>query len=319
MSLISLRLAGLGAALVLAVAAAFSPSVLVERPVYDVVAFVDITMSMNARDYRKDGRPQSRLDAAKEGLVATAARLPCGTKMGLGVFTERRSFLLLNPLDVCANFTAFAGAVGGLTWRMAWEGDSRIASGVFEAIRLAKDIDADVLFMTDGQEAPPLRVDIPLEYDGKPGDVRGLLVGVGGDQLTPIPKFDDFGRENGFFSMADVPQASRIGPPPADAENLPGYNPRNNPFGDMPAGDEHLTSLREPHLKELGRLTGLGYTRLSSPDALADAIEANSRATEAEAPLDLSPIPAAAAFAILLAVYAAPFVRGRLARRRAFA
>ncbi|GLK67997.1 vWA domain-containing protein [Hansschlegelia plantiphila] len=310
------RTLALAAAFLLAIAAAFGPTTRAERPVYDLVAIVDITMSMNARDYVRDGRPQSRLDAVKERLVAAAARLPCGTRMGLGVFTERRSFMLLAPLDVCANFTAFTGAVSSITWRMAWEGDSRVSSGLFEAVQLARESHADLVFLTDGQEAPPLRADQPLTYDGKRGDVRGLLVGVGGDQLTPIPKYDDFGRETGFLSMTDVPQESRLGPPPADAESRPGYNPRNAPFGEMPGGEEHLTSVREPHLRELGGMTGLGYTRLGAPEALAEAIEANAVARRVPVRIDLSPIPAAAALLALSLVYGAPFAAGIRRRMR---
>jgi len=312
-----LRLWALAVALLLALAALWGPTAKVERPVYNLMAFIDITMSMNARDYAREGRPQSRLDAVKERLTAAAARLPCGTKMGLGVFTERRSFMLLAPLDVCENFTAFAGAVSGVTWRMAWEGDSRVASGVFEGLRLARETGADLLFFTDGQEAPPLRADVPLTYEAEGAAVRGLLVGVGGDQPTPIPKYDDFGREVGFLAMSDVPQESRIGPPPADAESRPGYNPRNAPFGEMPAGEEHLTSVREPHLKKLGRLTGLGYARMGDPDALAAAIAANARAEEKPVRIDLAAIPAGLALAILIALYAAPLAAPRIAGRRA--
>lgn len=313
-----LRFWALAAALLLALAALWGPTAQAERPVYNLVAFIDITMSMNARDQTRDGRPESRLDAVKERLTAAAARLPCGTKMGLGVFTERRSFMLLAPLDVCKNFTAFAGAVSGVTWRMAWEGDSRVSSGVFEALRLGRAIDADVLFFTDGQEAPPLRTDIPLSYDADgPAAARGLLVGVGGDQPTPIPKYDDFGREIGFLEMSDVPQESRIGPPPADAESRPGYNARNAPFGEMPAGEEHLTSVREPHLQELARLTGLGYARMGAPDALAEAIAANARPTAKPVRIGLAVIPAGLALAILVALYAAPLAARRRSGRRA--
>lgn len=310
-----LRLVGLAVALAAVVVAAWGPRMRAERPVYDLVAFVDITISMNARDYEKDGKPQGRLDAVKERLIAAAGRLPCGSKVGLGVFTERRSFLLFEPFDVCRNFTAFSGAVQSLTWRMAWDGDSRIAQGVFGALDIVRPMKADLLFLTDGQEAPPRRIDQDLVYEGEVGEVGGLLVGVGGDRLVPIPKYDDFGREDGFFSMADVPQESRIGPPPEGAENRPGYNARNAPFGEMPGGEEHLTSVREPYLRDLGRLTGLGYARLDDPQALAAAIEANARPRPTETDIDLAPIPAVAALLALVAIYGAPLA-GAFRRRR---
>ncbi|MFD1702450.1 vWA domain-containing protein [Methylopila henanensis] len=311
-----LRTLALGAALALSVAAALQPEAEAEQPTYDVIAFVDITGSMNARDYAAaDGKPQSRLDAVKSRLATAVGRLPCGSRFGLGVFTERRVFLLFEPMETCRNFNAISGAIAGLDWRMAWEGDSRVSAGLFRAIDAARPAGADVMFLTDGQEAPPLRTDMTQTYDGEKGEVRGLIVGVGGTDLVPIPKYNDFGREVGFFSMDDVPQASRLGPPPEGAEGLPGYNARNAPFGEMPAGEEHLTSVKEPYLRELGEMTGLGYARLGTPDELAAAIAANARPRPLPVAIDLSPAPAAAALFALVALFGAPLA-ARLRRPR---
>lgn len=310
------RACAIGAALVLAGIAALQPEVRAERPTYDVIGFVDITGSMNARDYRENGAPQSRIDAVKRRLPEAIGRLPCGSRFGLGVFSERRVFLLFEPMDVCGDFAAIEGAIRGLDWRMAWEGDSRVGDGIQKAIDMAKPIGADVMFLTDGQEAPPMRADFGQSFEVEKGKVKGLLVGVGGTDLVQIPKYDDFGRESGFFEMSDVPQASRLGPPPEGGENLSGYNARNNPFGDMPEGEEHLTSVKEEHLRQIGSETGLGYVRFDRPEALAEAIEANARPRPIEVPVDLSPIPAAGALLALAALYGVPFA-ARLRRPRA--
>lgn len=308
------RTLAIGGALLMSAAAALQPELRAERATYDIVGFIDITGSMNARDYGGKGAPQSRLDAVKQRLPAAIGRLPCGSRFGLGVFSERRVFLLFEPMDVCRDFTAIDGAIRGLDWRMAWEGDSRVADGLQRAIDMTAPIGADVVFVTDGHEAPPLRADMEQRFEIEKDKVRGLIVGVGGDQPVPIPKYDDFGRESGFFSMADVPQASRIGPPPDGAENLPGYNPRNAPFGEMPEGDEHLTSVKEDHLRRIGAETGLGYVRLGDPAALAQAIEASSKPRPIEVAVDLSALPAAAALLALAILYGAPFADG-LGRR----
>ncbi|PZQ13695.1 MAG: VWA domain-containing protein [Ancylobacter novellus] len=312
------RAFALAAALLLAVIAALQPEAEATRDTYDVIGFIDITGSMNARDYGAKGAPKSRLDAVKELLPAAVGRLPCGSRFGLGVFSERRVFLLFEPMEVCRNFSAIAGAIGGLDWRMAWEGDSRIADGLQAAIDAAAPIGADVVFLTDGQEAPPPRTDMPHEFEIEKGKVKGLLVGVGGTELVPIPKYDDFGRETGFFTMADVPQASRLGPPPEGAESLPGYNARNAPFGDMPEGTEHLTSVKEPYLEGLAEKTGLGYARLGDPEALARAIERGSKPKAIPVAVDLSPLPAALALAALAAIYGAPLSMRFRRRRVAF-
>ncbi|QZO02455.1 VWA domain-containing protein [Chenggangzhangella methanolivorans] len=297
--------------------AALQPEIRAERATYDVVGFVDITGSMNARDYGGQGAPQSRLDAVRQRLPAAIGRLPCGSRFGLGVFSERRVFLLFEPMDVCRDFAAIEGAIRGLDWRMAWEGDSRISDGLQRAIDMTKPIGADLIFLTDGHEAPPPRTDMEQRFEIEKDKVRGLLVGVGGTQPVPIPKYDDFGRESGFFSMSDVPQASRLGPPPeyAEGQELPaGYNARNAPFGEMPEGDEHLTSVKEDHLRQIGAATGLGYARLGDPEALAEAIEANAKPRPIEVPVDLSSLPAFAALLALAALYGAPLaasLRGR--------
>ena len=313
------RTLAIGGALAFSAVAALQPEIRAERSTYDVLGFIDITGSMNARDYDQNGAPQSRLDAVKQRLPAAIGRLPCGSRFGLGVFSERRVFLLFEPMDVCHDFAAIEGAIRGLDWRMAWEGDSRIADGLQRAIDMTTPIGADLVFLTDGHEAPPQRTDIEQRFEIEKDKVKGLVVGVGGTQPVPIPKYDDFGRESGFFSMSDVPQASRLGPPPEYGEGQelpPGYNPRNAPFGDMPEGDEHLTSVKEDHLRQIADLTGLGYARLGESQALAEAIEANAKPRPIEVPVDLSFFPAVAALIALAALYGAPLASS-LRRRRA--
>ncbi|WP_020178337.1 vWA domain-containing protein [Methylopila sp. M107] len=311
------RTVALGGAVALAVAAAAQPEIEAERATYDIVGYVDITGSMNARDYGAKGAPQSRFDAIKQRLPAAIGRLPCGSRFGLGVFSERRVFLLFEPMETCRNFGAIAGAIQGLDWRMAWEGDSRIANGLTAAIETTEPIGADVAFLTDGHEAPPIRADIPQSFDADRNKLKGLIVGVGGTDRVPIPKYDDFGRESGFFTMQDVPQASRLGPPPEGMEDRPGYNPRNAPFGEMPEGDEHLTSVKENYLRQIAEATGLGYVRLDEPEALARALEANAKPRPLAVAVDLSPLPAALALIALALLYGAPLITG-LRRRIAF-
>jgi mxaL protein len=315
------RMAAIVCALLASAAAALQPEIRAERATYEIVGFVDITGSMNARDYGDEGAPSSRLDAVKQRLPAAIGRLPCGSRFGLGVFSERRVFLLFEPMDVCRDFAAIEGAIRGLDWRMAWEGDSRVADGLGRAIDMAKPIGADLLFLTDGHEAPPARSDVEPSFEIEKDTVKGLIVGVGGAQPVPIPKYDDFGREQGFFSMDDVPQASRLGPPPeyGDGQELPpGYNARNAPFGEMPEGEEHLTSVKDDHLRRLAGLTGLGYARLGDGPALAEAIAANAKPRPIEVQVDLSAIPAAVALAALAALYVAPLAPSRRRRRPAF-
>lgn len=300
----------LAAALALALATAWVPPLPLTRTGVQVLAVVDITGSMNVRDYAAGGQLQSRLEAAKAALRHLLAGLPCGSRLALGLFTERRPFLLFAPVEVCENFAPLDGAIAALDWRMAWEADSRVTAGLDRAVAMAGEIGTDLVFVTDGQEAPPLRAGALPPFEGQPGAVRGLIVGAGGYGLSPIPKYNDRGRETGFYGETDVQQENRFGPPPADAESREGYNPRNAPFGAAAAGGtEHLSSVREPHLKALADRTGLAYAHLDGPASLDAPLRAVATRSPVAGRLDLRPYLGAAALVLVLAAFLAAPLR----------
>lgn len=297
----ALRTVLLVVSILAALLASLRPSLQGERITYSLTLVVDITGSMNARDQRIGGAAVSRLDRVRAVLPEVIARLPCGSRVGLAIFTERRSVSLFAPVEVCENFAPVTDAIRGLDWRMAWEGDSRIAEGVRDGLDLARAQSSDILFLTDGQEAPPLPWD--WRPPVHPGPGAGLLVGVGGAAPVPIPKYDERGREIGVYAATDVPHESRTGAPPPDAAGRPGWHPRNNPYGEAGAGSEHLTQLREEHLRLLARHFGLGYVRLQTADALVQAIRTQARPLAVPAMRDLSALPGAAALLALLLSY----------------
>ncbi|GAB6843610.1 mxaL protein [Methylorubrum rhodinum] len=307
------RFQALAAAFVLALGAVFAGPLPLTRSGVAVLAAVDITGSMNVRDYTLDGKPASRLDVAKAALRRMVAELPCGSRLALALFTERRPFLLFAPIEVCADFAPLDGALAGLDWRMAWEGDSRITAGLHRAVQMASELDTDLLFLTDGQETPPLPSTGLPPFDGKPGAVRGLIVGAGSHALSPIPKYNDRGREAGFYGETDVQQENRFGPPPEDAESREGYNPRNAPFGASAAkGTEHLSSVREPHLKALAAQTGLAYAHLDGPDGLAGMLIAAATPRPLPGRIDPRPFLGGLALALALAAFLAGLLPARL-------
>jgi mxaL protein len=288
------------------------PRVSLTRDVYDLVAIVDLTGSMNTRDMTVAGKPASRIDAAKAALEQLLSDLPCQSRLGLGIFTERRSFLLFNPIEVCENFAPLETAIRSLDWRMAWEGDSMVAKGFYHAAAIAEDLKSDLVFLTDGHEAPPLPAGAALpEFEGTPGKVKGLVLGVGGKDKVPMPKFDDDGNEIGTYGPMDVPQENHSGPPPPDAHLRPGYHPKWAPFGtDAPEGEEHLSSVRSAHLAALAAKVGLAHADLvDSPDVLG-AVAGSAHTRPVEVAVDVRPVPAALALALLVALYAGPLFAG---------
>ncbi|MFT0858800.1 VWA domain-containing protein [Ancylobacter sp. G4_0304] len=301
-------------ALLATLAALVAPRLIMAREARDLFVVIDVTGSMNLRDGQLGGAPATRLAEAKRAARALLAGLPCQSRFGLGIFTERRSFVLFEPAEVCENFPAIDGAIDDLDWRMAWEGDSYVARGVHAAIAQADRLGADVVFMTDGHEAPPLAGGELPAFGGEVGKVGGVLVGVGSTIPSPIPKFDADGREIGFYGESDVPQENRSGPPPADAPSRAGYNPRNAPWGgEAASGTEHLSAMREEHLRALAAQTGLGFVALTSASSLAGAVEADTHARPVAVPVDTASLPAALALLCLTLLFGLAAIASRRA------
>lgn len=289
-----------------------------EQPVFHYIAVVDITRSMTVEDYRIDGAPVSRLEFVKRSLRAAVAELPCGSRFGLGVFTERSSALLFEPVETCAGFPAIAAALDRLDWRMAWAADSRIAAGLLNTLERLARYEADLIFVTDGQEAPPLNPRYRPRFDAVRGKLRGLVVGAGGLTPMPISKFDETGRPAGFVSPDEVPHRSTFGLSEMAPEEIEGYHARNAPFGHSTAPEtEHLSALREDYLRQLADESGLDYQRLISGEGLGHTLLRPESAKTARVRAELSGWPAGLALAALLAAYcvgwkAKPFRRIRL-------
>lgn len=304
------RALSIAAALLLIAVALLVPRVTMHRTVYNVMAFVDITGSMKVRDMGSTDAPVERLEASKSALRRLVGELPCQSRVGLGIFTERRSFVLFNPVEVCRNYAPLEESIASMDWRMGWEGDSFVAKGLHHAIAETAPLGADVLFFTEGQEAPPLPPGSALPpFEGEPGKVKGAIVGVGGNDKVPIPRFDSEGHETGAYGETDVVQENRTGAPPPDAESRPGYHPKWAPFGsDPPTGDEHLSSVRTAHLTALSAQTGLGYAGLKEEPDLLPVIARSASPRLAAVDVDIRPLPAALALLLLSAVYAVPFM-----------
>lgn len=295
------------AALLLA-ATFLQPGLPVTRAQVDAVAVVDVTQSMNVLDGTAPaaGKPVSRLAAAKATLSRLVEQLPCGSRLGLGIFTEYRALLLLTPIEVCEHQQELLGTVALMDGRMAWAGASEIAKGInsgMEAVKALSDKPA-LVFLTDGHESPPVNPRYRPNFTVARGEVRGLLVGVGGDEPLPIPKFDPGGQAVGEWGADEVLQIDprsigrggsvggeqMVEPEDATVQALPGVTP----------GTEHLSALREDYLRLLASETGLGYQRMAGAAALREALEGPKLAREAPARLDLRPAFGAAALLCIL-------------------
>ena len=237
-------------------AAVWLPKLPVSRDAYDHLVIFDVSQSMNVEDYRIGDRVVSRLAFAKHAVAESLKNPKCDTRIGWGVFAGRKIVTLLAPVEVCRNYSALLEALDNIDSRMAFERSSEIQEGLLWTMINVRDLKPlpTVIFMTDGQEAPPLPPERLRSYDGQLGEVRGWVVGVGGLEPQPIPKSDQDGRRIGFWRATEVLQWG-------GAANVSGGT-----------SHEHLSELRETHLQALAKNVGFGYTRLIDAKSLDVAL-----------------------------------------------
>ena len=292
-------------ALLLLLAAVAMPRVILPRDTFSYIVTFDITQSMNVEDVALNGVPVSRLVFARAAMRDALGQLPCGSKVGWSVFTGQRTLLLLPPVEVCSNFDALLSSLEGIDGRMRWTNWSRIAEGgIYSATRVAQDVGqgAAVVFITDGQEAPPVLPSDALKRDINPAQVKGWLIGVGGDQAAPIPHTDAEGNRDGYWQAEDVIQ---VPPVPGSATQAESH--------------EELSELRGHYLAAVAGGIGFGYRRLLSAESLREAMIDTRFAHREPVPTDLRWCPALLALLLLTWRFAPEigWARHRLTRRRA--
>jgi mxaL protein len=285
-SLLRRRNWAIAAAAPLLAAAVWMPAAMFQRDVFSYIVTFDITQSMDVEDVGAGSAPVSRLDFARSAMRDALGRMPCGSKIGWSIFTGQTTLLLVPPIEVCANFDALLASLDSIGGSMRWTNWSRVAEGgVYAAVRMATSVGqgAGVLFFTDGQEAPPvLPGDQPVR-DIPRGQVKGWLIGVGGDQPAPIPKTDRNGKRVGYWRADDVIQV-----------------PAQSRARGVSESHEELSQLRGQYLSSVAAEIGFAYRRLQKPQDLLAAITDERYALRDRVPVRLNWIPAALALVLLV-------------------
>ena len=264
--------------------------------------------------------PFTRLALAKHNVIELLDDYPCGSEVGLALFTGHRSFVLFTPVEVCRHYGELRQLIAAIDWRMAWEARSEVTKGLHSALKAATltGPDTAIVLLTDGHEAPPLNPEYRPSYRGVPGELTGLIAGVGGAVPVPIPKLDQYGRKMGYFGKDEVLQVDTfsLGRYTSVDEALTGVA-KTSVQQRIDAGTEHLSSLREAHLRDLAKILELQYARANDPDALAEALFDSRIGFARETPTDVRWVLGLAAVLLLaLAHWRKPRIASLVIARR---
>jgi len=293
------------AAAALLVLALLLPDFRLTRSVPQVVVVLDVTQSMNTLDCRLDRASVtvSRLACVKDALAEALREMPCGSQLAWGVFAGNQTYVLAAPIEVCAHRSDLLDSLAGLDWRITWDAGSRIGGALVSALRVLPSVPHDseqvpgLVFITDGHEAPAISLRNRRRFEDYAGKVQGVIVGVGGDALTPIPKYDMDGKYLGEWQADDVPQMDMSGQ--RVGTSVPGEKMVGEEE-EVATGTEHLSSLKEEYLQVLARDAGLDYRRLVRRADMVAALQEARLRRPLLIDTDLRWVPAVAALLLLL-------------------
>ncbi|WP_020167181.1 MULTISPECIES: vWA domain-containing protein [Methylotenera] len=235
-------------ALVFLLLALIKPDIQLKQEVHNYLLVADVSQSMNAEDMKVGNKVVSRLAYSQHMMKQVVKSSPCGTYVSVGIFAAENVALLFMPLEVCANFDIITDTINHLEWRMAWSGNSRMTFGIkaAEATFQYLNIPAQMLFFTDGDEAPKAnginKLDISDVRIGK----NVIFVGVGGTDPVPIKRFNANNKFVGYWGTD------------AAAESAGGgimYNDASKDDPDPPVAyaefDRFLSKQDTEHLKDM--------------------------------------------------------------------
>ncbi|MGR9106187.1 MAG: vWA domain-containing protein [Gammaproteobacteria bacterium] len=230
------------------------PTLPLNRQVFHYLFVLDITQSMNTQDYHVNQLPADRLSFGKAALRRAIRELPCGSTTAIAVFSTKDVLLLMQPLEICAHFSALDDTIEHIDWRMAWSADSNIERGLYGAILAAQNLpnDARLVFMSDGEQNIRELHRPPLARHA--ATVKGFLVGVGTPIPSPIPKLDQDNRTIGYWTVAEV-----------DDFAIGSRELESAAQGSPDSERAYRSTLHEANLQILAAMSGLTYQRLETP------------------------------------------------------
>lgn len=241
------------AAFALLLLALLKPEVQLKQSVHNYYMLVDVSQSMNAEDMKLGSKVVSRMAYTKQLMQRVVEDSPCGTYFSVGVFASDNVATLFMPLEVCANYDIITDTISRLEWRMAWRGNSRLSFGVKSGSAMldALNTPAQMLFFTDGDEAPKVNAINKLDLSGLQDGDRWTLIGIGGHTPVPVPRYNGENTWVGFWP-GDPNNAGAVSVTFSDTSQ-----DEPDPSVASAEYDRYLSQLEDGYLKELaGEIKG---------------------------------------------------------------
>lgn len=262
----------------------WEPTIRLPGTVQDTMFVIDISESMNVPDAEFPSPRTPRLELAKVITRASMASLDCGSRVSLALFAGEQVVVLFEPLEICRHYSAIDQVVERLTTHMRWIGDSRIETGLTEAIKEAGARNLGVVFVTDGDEMPHRSSPRLTLLENLRGQTKGLIVAVGGEVPLPVPRVDGSGQVMGYWSPVE---AVREGFHP----NLLGLvetlqSGEQAPDGMLDEVGEHLSAAQPAYLELLSGASGLAFAHAHHPRDVLALIDRHALTEQANAERD---------------------------------
>jgi len=240
---------------ILLLLALINPSIPVNQSLYNYILIADISQSMNTEDMKINQKTVSRLDYTKHIMSRLVEDFPCGTKVSIGMFAGVSVSATYSPIEVCENFSNINTTISKLDWRASWSGNTRIRESVINLARLIRSFpeSAQVVYFTDGEEAPKLHVFNTRDLEQFQGGNDWLFVGIGSNEGAPIPKYDNKNQLIGYWSndsFALQPGIAQI------SESNIGVRDNKVASG---ATDRYMSKLDSEYLEKLAKEIGGFY------------------------------------------------------------
>jgi mxaL protein len=251
-------------AAILLVLAIVKPEIQLKQAVHNYLLIADVSQSMNAEDMKLDNLPVSRLRYTQRLMKETVKSSPCGTYISVGVFSAENVALLFMPLEVCANIDIINDAIDHLQWRMAWSGNSRITFGIKAAEATLDYLNAptQMLFFTDGDEAPKANSINKLDLSDVRIGEHLIFVGIGGHEPFPVKRFNANNQFVGYWGTDAAADTGAVGANYADASK---DDP--DPVVAYSEFDRYLSKQESEYLKNLaGEVKGQYTEGLDKPE-----------------------------------------------------